>query len=85
MPNPKISANVLYGAKQFINSQVYTPILTQFDPRVSNEFSISWKNERQIDRDFGKKSIGDTYIRYSMGPGNIFSINHPDHPIHESH
>ena len=81
MPNPKISANVHYGAKQFINSQVYTPILTQFDPRVSNEFSISWKNERQIDRDFGK----NVYIRDSMGPGNIFSINHPDHPIHESH
>jgi len=37
--------------------------LTQFDPRVSNEFSISWrKNERQIDRDFGgEKTIGDTW------------------------
>ena len=69
MPNPKISANVLYGAKQFINSQVYTPILTQFDPRVSNEFSISWKNERQIDRDFGK----NVYIRYSVWDQETYS------------
>ena len=69
MPNPKISANVLYGAKQFINSQVYTPILTQFDPRVSNEFSISWKNERQIDRDFGK----NVYIRDSVWDQETYS------------